>query len=195
MPQQTLNTTHLRHSSLNTSTIGHVVPIQSDFQGGFKLVLISHQVHDDYDLNVHGITISQETHNPLNLEFHQIIRMHKIIDSLSEIKDNWDGEGSKRPTNKTISTAKILVKEFYIHINSSIFHWINPRIYNEHNGYISVEWQNQGRQLYFDIKDDDVEYTKMWKTIDEEGNTWRDSETDCPNMDSCIDLWKWLING
>ena len=193
--QQTLNTAHLRHSDINTSTIGHVVPRHNDFQSDIKLILISSQVPDEYDLNVHEITISQEIRNPLNLEFHQVIRMHKVIDSLADIKDNWDGEGSKKPTKKTIATAKTLVKEFYIQINSSVFDWINPRIYNEQNGYISIEWQNQGRQIYFDIKDDDIEYTKMWKTIDAEGNTWRDSETDSVNMDSYIDLWKWLING
>ncbi len=198
MQDQIVNTMHL---DPNISSIGHINRYKTLQSGlisqyaankGYMLVVM---YPDPYDIDSHDISIDQDINTSIKLEFHQIVEMHRAIDSLSTVKENWDGEGSKKPTDKTLSTAKDFAKQFYNKINSSIYGWIDPRIYNEQNGYVSIEWQNQDRQLYFDIKDNSLEYTKMWKTVDKKGDIWRDSETDFVYTDNYIHLWEWLING
>ena len=64
-----------------------------------------------------------------------------------------------------------------------------PVISYDQEGYINMVWRNGKHELYLDITEDDIEYTKIWGIN-------IDSEMDIGvlNRDNYLTLWEWLFN-
>lgn len=119
-----------------------------------------------------------------------IEKIESQLQLISALSDNWDGHGSKTPSDMTLVNVQEILEQLYNRVRYDDCLWITPFIYNDENQYISIEWRHNNRSLHFDVKDNSMEYTKIWKASN--GN--RESEDGYFNIQNCISLWNWLID-
>ena len=72
---------------------------------------------------------------------------------------------------------------------SNRYKWKKPYICSDEDGYITVEWYGDERELHLRIEEDEIEYTHL-ESID----TKMKAHVDTNGGDDCFALWKWLIN-
>ncbi|MDE0638820.1 MAG: hypothetical protein OXI43_23515 [Candidatus Poribacteria bacterium] len=130
-------------------------------------------------------------------KFHkEIIRdteRQKILERfelLAQREDNWDGYGSKKPTQLTLEHAKLLIEELLDSINSAGYFWITPYISSDEDGNVTAEWYEVERQLHVQIGEDEAEYIQVWGT-----NIDTEMHVDFFNRNNYLTLWEWLIDG
>ena len=68
--------------------------------------------------------------------------------------------------------------------------WLTPFISSDEDGYITVEWYGEKRQLHLEIEEDVVEYIQVWGT---DIKTEMHVATLCSN--DYLTLWNWLLDG
>lgn len=134
---------------------------------------------------VFNVFLTIELASDLNIE-----KIESQLQLISDLSDNWDGYGSKTPSDMTMVNVQEILEQLYNRVRYDDCLWINPFIYNDENQYISIEWRHNNRSLHFDVKDSSMEYTKIWKASN--GN--RESEDGYFNIQNCISLWNWLID-
>ena len=118
----------------------------------------------------------------------------KILDQftvLAQREDNWDGYGSKKPTQLTLYHAKhFLVEDLFDSIISAGYSWLTPFISSDEDGNVTAEWYEDERQLHIQIGENKVEYIQVWGT-----NIDTEMHVDFLDRDNYQTLWKWLIDG
>lgn len=114
------------------------------------------------------------------------------LDVIAQREDNWDGFESKKPLEVSLYRAKLLMEKLLNAAISEGYSWGKPSpfISSDEDGYITVEWQGDGRRLRLLIEEEEVEYTKLWRI-----NTKRKVRTYSMRGDDCFEIWEWLING
>ena len=118
--------------------------------------------------------------------------MSKRFDAIAQREDNWDGFESKKPLEASLGRAKRLMTKLLDAAISEGYSWREPYPYicSDEDGYITVEWQGEGRRLRLRIEEDEVEYIKLWRI-----NTKRKVRAYRMRSDDCFEIWEWLING
>lgn len=135
--------------------------------------------------------------NLFNIEITTI--QNKIEDSISEIENSisdivdidWENTSFEKPSILTISNTKKIMRciiEKTFHKNHD---WIRPSIYSEEDGYVSVAWYNKNLTLYFNIKNDTMNYRKLSPS---EYGYGRKSESGIINISNCFSIWKWIVD-
>ena len=124
---------------------------------------------------------------------------NKLEDSISEIENSisdivdidWENNSFEKPSNLTISNTKNIMKciiEKAFHNNHD---WIKPSIYVEEDGYVCMGWYNKNLTLYFNIKNNIMNYRKLSPA---ENGYGRKSESGLINISNCFSIWKWIID-
>ena len=113
------------------------------------------------------------------------------LDVIAQREDNWDGFESKKPLEVSLYRAKRLMEKLLDDILSAGYSWLEPRpfISSDEDGYITVEWYGEKRQLHLRVEEDEVEYIKLQRI-----NNRRKVHVDTIRSEDCFALWKWLIN-
>ena len=124
-------------------------------------------------------------------EKHSISRLQTIdkhLQLLSEIKENSGDQGFKAPSETTLTNAREIMKHLLERLDYEQCPWPEPFTYSDEFSYVSMEWHQENRALHFDIKEDDMQYTRIWGRKDN-----IESETSNLSIHNCLSLWKWLI--
>ena len=118
--------------------------------------------------------------------------MSKCFDAIAQREDDWDEFESKKPLEVSLDRARCLMKKLLNTAISKGYSWRKPHpfISSDEDGYITVEWQGDGRRLSLRIEEEEVEYAKLWRI-----NTKRKVRTYSMRGDDCFEIWEWLING
>lgn len=117
-------------------------------------------------------------------------RIEDQLDALAQMKDNSDEYELKKPTESTLTQAKLSIEELLNSISHAGYPWLMPFISSDEDGYITIEWHKGERELHFDIEENEVEYTKLWGP-----NTDMKIHSDILNRDDYLKLWEWLLDG
>ena len=112
----------------------------------------------------------------------------KQFDVVKEWKESWNEHGLERPNDLTISRAETVIETFLDLIITADYRFITPFISGDGDGNVTAIWSNQKRQLHFKIRENEVEYFKVWGT-----NIDTEMEVDFLKSEYCLELWKWLI--
>lgn len=110
--------------------------------------------------------------------------------TIAQREDNWDGLDSMKPNESSLDRAGRIMAKLLDSIFTNGEEWIDPFISSDEDGYVTVEWQGDGRRLCLLIEEEEVEYTKLWRI-----NTKRKVRTYSMRDDDCFEIWEWLING
>lgn len=113
------------------------------------------------------------------------------LDTVFRWSEDWDDEEpkSEKPSEHAIDRAKQVVGEFLGAVNLAGHTCYAPVISYDQEGYINMVWRNGKNELYLDITEDEIEYTKVWGiNIDSE------MDIGVPNRDNYLTLWEWLFN-
>lgn len=140
---------------------------------------------------------STERLNLFNIEITTI--QNRIEDSISEIENSisdivdidWKNTSFEKPSNLTISNTRKIMKciiEKAFHKNHE---WMRPSIYSEEDGYVCIGWYNKNLTLYFNIKNDIMNYRKLSPA---ENGYGRKSESGKINISNCFSIWKWIVD-
>lgn len=122
------------------------------------------------------------------------VNLSEISQRLADIaqrEDDWDGLESLKPNEISLNRARYIMEKLL----NSVFSegkgelWFAPYICSDEDGYITVEWYGEERQLHLHIEEEEVEYITLEKT-----NTKREMDGDTLPSDDCFELWKWLIS-
>ena len=114
------------------------------------------------------------------------------IDELLTKEYDWDDIGYEKPHPKDIDYAKRIMSDFISSISSKGYSLNSlelPFISNGENGGATIEWRENGRSLYFDIKYQDAEFTKVWQ---ESKKTIVRTDNLCEN--DYVSVWEWILN-
>ena len=112
----------------------------------------------------------------------------KRIDAISERPENWDEFGAEAPNKIAVSNSKKIIKDWISKVIYSGYTWKIPYISSDEEGFITLEWYNDNRQLHIEIGDIDSEYIKFERT--DTGSKITDGSLD---TDIYISLWKWIF--
>ena len=114
------------------------------------------------------------------------------IDELLTKEYDWDDIGYEKPHPKDIDYAKRIMYDFISSIGSKGYSLKSlelPSISNGENGGATIEWREDERSLYFDIKHQSAKFTKVWK----EGQNTIVSTNDLHKIDY-VSIWKWILS-
>ena len=111
------------------------------------------------------------------------------FDVLAQREDNWDGYGSKKPTELTLGHAKYLMEELLDSITSDGHSWLTPFISSDQDGYITAEWYEGEQELHIQIGENEAEYLQVWGT-----NIVTEMHEDFLSQDDYLRLWEWLFH-
>lgn len=111
------------------------------------------------------------------------------FDVLAQREDNWDGYDSKKPTQSTLYHARCLIEELFDYTASAGYSWLTPFISSDEDGYITVEWYEEERELHLLIGENEAEYLRVWGT-----NIDTDMDEGFLNRDNYLTLWEWLFH-
>ncbi len=114
--------------------------------------------------------------------------IEKSINDIVDIEFDWDGRGFEKPTELTLINAVKIVKELLKQVDSDDCLWFSPFAYSNEDGYVCIGWHHEDKALHFRIKNNDMNYRKIWSSSDK-----TKSEKKQLNLQNCISLWKWLI--
>ena len=110
------------------------------------------------------------------------------LEVIAQREDDWDGLGSMKPNEISLDRAGHIMVKLFDSIISDEDEWIEPYICSDENGYITVEWYGNERELHLRIEEREVEYIEI------EIDTEMRAHVDTISGDDCFALWKWLIN-
>ncbi len=117
--------------------------------------------------------------------------IEKSINDIVDIEFDWEGRGFEKPTKLTLTNAIKIVKELLKQVDSEDCLWFSPFAYSNEDGYVCIGWQNQNQALHFHIKNENMDYRKIWRSAN---SVKSGSEEGYLNPQNCLLLWKWLIN-
>ena len=124
---------------------------------------------------------------PLDIQRCQILEQFDVI---AQREDNWDEYESKKPNKLSLNGAKHFMEEFLDTVVSEGHSWLTPLISSDEDGYITVEWYGEARQLHLQIEANAVVYIQVWgPNIDTEMNV------DVLHRKDYLTIWKWLLYG
>ena len=115
--------------------------------------------------------------------------MFARLEVIAQREDDWDGLGSMKPNKISLDRAEHIMMKLLDSIISDEDEWIEPYICSDENGYITIEWYGNERELHLRIEEREVEYIEI-ESIDTEMR----AHVDTISGDDCSVLWKWLIN-
>ena len=121
-----------------------------------------------------------------NLSSSKLDVVNKKLNLLRQIEE---GREFDPPSDTAIENTRKILTVLIEEITFKEYLWIDPIIYSDEFGVVSVEWRLKTKVLYFDIEENDIQYTKIWGPKENVR-----SETDDLSIDNCLSLWKWLIN-
>ena len=120
------------------------------------------------------------------LEMRKISERFKIL-ALRE--NNWDDYNSAKPSEFILRHAQNLIEELLDHIVSAGYRWYFPFISSDEDGYITVEWYEEERELHLLIAENEVEYLQIWGT-----NIDTEMREGILSSDDYLTLWEWLFH-
>ena len=109
------------------------------------------------------------------------------IHIISQREDDWDGYGSKKPSELTLARAKSVIAELLDIVNRAGHLWLTPHITSDEDGYVTTEWYRGKRQLHLQIGEESTEYIQVWGT-----NIDTEMHVDFLNPGEFGTLWEWL---
>ena len=115
-------------------------------------------------------------------------QLSERFDVLAHREDNWDGYDSKKPTKKTLVRAENLIIELFNSIISAGHPWLTPFITSDEDGYVTVEWYEDERELHLLIGENEAEYLQVWGI-----NIDTEMHIDFLNRADYLLLWEWLV--
>ena len=121
---------------------------------------------------------------------HTLQEIEKSINDIVDIEFDWDGRGFEKPSKLSLTNAIKIVKELLKQVDSDDCLWFSPFAYSNEDGYVCIGWQNENRSLHFHTKNDDMDYRKIWGSVN---SVKSGSEEGHLNPQNCLSLWKWLI--
>ena len=124
---------------------------------------------------------------PLDIQTRQISERFYAI---AQREDNWDEHESKKPNKLSLNGAKHFMEEFLDTVVSEGHSWLAPLISSEEDGYITVEWYGEARQLHLQIEGDEVVYIQVWGP-----NIETEMHVDILHRGDYLTIWKWLLYG
>lgn len=185
------------NDEIQVSMDGHLLyDIKREYSSDrFNIVQSNRNVKPKSSLDDH--IDSTERLNLFNIEITTI--QNRIEDSISEIENSisdivdidWENTSFEKPSNLTISNTRKIMKciiEKAFHKNHE---WMRPSIYSEEDGYVCIGWYNKNLTLYFNIKNDIMNYRKLSPA---ENGYGRKSESGIINISNCFSIWKWIVD-
>lgn len=96
----------------------------------------------------------------------------------------------ENPPADDIQYTKTFIKEFASYIDTGIHHLDTAAIKIDEDNYISIKWERNDKSLYFEIKDKQRYFTKLWfqdnQLISSDGILTEENYRE---------TWEWIING
>ena len=124
---------------------------------------------------------------PLDIQRCQILEQFDVI---AQREDNWDEYESKKPNKLSLNRAKHFMEEFLDTVVSEGHSWLTPLISSDEDGYITVEWYGEERQLHLQIEAKTVVYIQVWGP-----NIETEMHVDMLHSKDYLKIWKWLLYG
>ena len=136
-------------------------------------------------------TANMEKENPGKTSIEYLHRREILdrLDVIAQREDNWDGYESKKPTQSTLNHAEKFVVDLLTSLISAGHSWRMPFISSDEDGYITVEWYEDERELHIQIGENEAEYLQVWGT-----NIDTDMDEGFLNRDNFLTLWEWLLD-
>ena len=146
-------------------------------------------------------TLSSRTESPITdvgleridkntlLDF-QRCQILEQFDVIAQREDNWDEYESKKPNKLSLNRAKHFMEEFLDTVVSEGHSWLTPLISSDEDGYITVEWYGDARQLHLQIEANAVVYIQVWGP-----NIETEMNVDVLHRKDYLTIWKWLLYG
>ncbi|HBP87536.1 MAG TPA: hypothetical protein PKK23_18205 [Nitrospirales bacterium] len=110
-------------------------------------------------------------------------KLHKI----SERQDNWDGKGSKKPSDLILSKAHNTLENVLYSIANSGRLWIAPFVSTDEDGHITIQWTSGDHELHIEISKEGAEYIKIWGI-----NIEHEMHLGILKQTELFNLWDWL---
>ena len=161
-----------------------VIKLEDDIFGFFGPVSSLNYYSHGCKVHYSGAITGQYRYNLL---LHQ--KVLRQIDELLTKEYDWDSIGYEKPNSKGIDYAKHIMSDFMFSINSAGYSLEEPVISNCENGGATIEWRENEKSLYLDIKHQSAKVTKVWK---EGKNTI--VRTDNLHERDYVSVWEWIIN-
>ena len=111
------------------------------------------------------------------------------FDVIAQREDNWDGLGSMKPSSISLDRAEHIMMKLLDSVISNGDEWIEPYICSDEDGYITVEWYGDERELHLRIEENEIEHTELEST-----DTHIKAHVDTIDGEDCFVFWKWFIN-
>ena len=124
---------------------------------------------------------------PLDIQRCQTLEQFDVI---AQREDNWDEYESKKPNKLSLNGAKHFMEEFLDTVVSEGHSWLTPLISSDEDGYITVEWYGEARQLHLQIEANAVVYIQVWGP-----NIETEMNVDVLHRKDYLTIWKWLLYG
>lgn len=142
-----------------------------------------------YDMKIEGKAELAMIFPGLALNFHTLARVpiFSHLDSLTA----WPGKhrhDMPAPNQKTINTAKSLLRDLYCYSNS-FGAWSEPNVTVSTDGEIVFEWWHSDRKLTIYVTETGTEYIKVWGL--DIFNEMEDGDAQSSIMRQ--ELWSWLM--
>ena len=128
-----------------------------------------------------------DKHTSLDFERRRILEQFEVI---SQREYNWDGYESKKPNKLSFNHAKHFMEAFLDTVVSERHSWLTPLISSDEDGYITVEWYGEERQLHLQIEAKTVVYIQVWGP-----NIETEMHVDMLHSKDYLKIWKWLLYG
>ncbi len=116
-------------------------------------------------------------------------KISERFEVLAKREDNWDDYNSKKPSELILSHAQSFIKKLLDHIISAGYPWHFPFVSTDEDGYITVEWYEEERELHLLITENEVEYLQIWGT-----NIETEMREGILSSDYYLTLWEWLFH-
>ena len=178
-------------------------PAQEELPGSYRNIVFvfdsDRSIQPSRSLNLWNVFIDSEKYSgPYNISFttenridSTLQEIKKSINDIVNIEFDWEGRGFEKPNELTLSNALNIMNQLLEKVDSNGYLWFNPFIYSNEDGYICIGWHNKNQALHFHIKNDNMDYRRIWYSAN---NVKSGSEEGHLNPDNCLSLWKWLIN-
>ncbi len=152
--------------------------LYSNNSSGRETTLDARAIHD----NIRRRTASSgESAYPV-----QILSLMNKIKQKEQLQDNWDGNGSLRPSTENTERAVEFLRKMYGYL--SAFYWKHPHISVSEEGIIVFEWWQGSHKITIYNEKKSTNYLKVWGS-DILANM---DEGELHTPEDIISLWNWL---
>jgi hypothetical protein len=118
-----------------------------------------------------------------------LLDVNARLNSFRGLADDWDGYGSIKPSELTISKSINWLSNIYDEIIEAELPWIQPSVSLSADGEVVFEWWKKERKLTFYISDENIEYILVWGA-----DIHNEMKSGNLQTGQFIAFWNWLMS-